>query len=115
MLFRSSDAPVGTWDPVPFENMSTAVTRRAGGNAWPAQNPSQRIPVRDVIAAYTINGARLLGRDRECGSLEVGKSADFIVLDQDILKLGDDNQGEKIAATRVLQTWFMGKSVYEAR
>ena len=81
VLVAGSDAPVGTWDPVPFENMSTAVTRRAGGNAWPAQNPSQRIPVRDVIAAYTINGARLLGRDRECGSLEVGKSADFIVLD----------------------------------
>jgi hypothetical protein len=49
----------------------------------------------------------------ESGSLEVGKSADFIVLDQDILKLGDAGQGEKIADTHVLETWFMGKRVYE--
>lgn len=115
VLVAGSDAPVGTWDPIPFGNISTAVTRREGSDAWPAQNPSQRIAVRDVIDAYTSNGARFLNRDRECGSLEIGKSADFIVLDRDILKLGDAGKGEEIAATRVLQTWFMGRSVYEAR
>lgn len=115
VLVAGSDAPVGTWDPSPFENMSAAVTRRASRDSWPPQNPRQRIQVRDVIDAYTINGARFLGRDRECGSLEVGKSADFIVLDQNILQLGDAGAGERIATTRVLQTWFKGTQVYEAR
>jgi predicted amidohydrolase YtcJ len=111
VLVAGSDAPVGSWNPMPFANMSVAVTRSRGGR--PAQNPSQSIPVRDVIDAYTINGARFLGRDRESGSLEVGKSADFIVLDRDILELGDRKQGEQMAEAQVLQTWFMGKVVYE--
>ena len=42
-----------------------------------------------MLDAYTINGARMLGRDKEIGSLEVGKSADFIVVDRDILSLAD--------------------------
>jgi predicted amidohydrolase YtcJ len=113
VLVAGSDAPVGTWNPIPFVNMGAAVTRRLSSDGWPAQNPSQRVPVRDIIDAYTINGARFVGRDKECGSLEIGKSADFIVLDRDILKLADANQGEKIAVTKVLQTWFMGRSVFQ--
>lgn len=113
VLVAGSDAPVGTWDPMPFANMATGVTRRSGRGGWPAQNPSQSIPVRDVIDAYTINGARFLSRESESGSLEVGKSADFIVVDRDILELADRNSSEQIAGTQVLQTWFMGKAVYE--
>jgi predicted amidohydrolase YtcJ len=43
----------------------------------------------------------------------VGKSADFIVLDRDILKLAEAGQGLDIAHTRVLQTWFKGMTVYK--
>jgi cytosine/adenosine deaminase-related metal-dependent hydrolase len=48
----------------------------------------------DVIDAYTISGARFLGREKEAGSIEVGKSGDFIVLNQDILKLADGGHAE---------------------
>jgi len=65
-----------------------------------------------VIDAYTINGAKTLGREAEIGSLEVGKSADFIIVDQDILKLASIGQPEKIGDTKVLETWFMGKKVW---
>ena len=59
ILTAGSDAPVDTRDPRPFINMSHALTRH-GGMA-PALNPKQAITIRDVIDAYTINGARMLG------------------------------------------------------
>lgn len=40
----------------------------------------------DVIRAGTLNGARALGLDRDLGSLEVGKLADMVVLDQNPLE-----------------------------
>ena len=77
-----------------------------------ALNAQQSISIRDVIDAYTISGARFLGRDREAGSLEVGKSGDFIVLNQDILDLADAGRADDIRNTDVLETWFMGKRIY---
>jgi predicted amidohydrolase YtcJ len=110
ILVAGSDAPVNTRDPQPFVNMAFAVTRAIPGS--PPESPWESVPIRDVIDAYTINGARFLSRDREAGSIEVGKSADFIVLDQDILKLGDSGHADKITRTQVLATWFQGRNVY---
>jgi predicted amidohydrolase YtcJ len=75
--------------------------------------PAQRITIQEAIDAYTINGARYLNRDKESGCIEVGKSADFIVLDRDILKRAESGQGLDIANTKVLETWFRGASVYQ--
>ncbi len=112
ILVAGSDAPVGTRDPQPFVNMAMAVTRRLPGQ--PALNAQQAISIREALDAYTINGARMLGRDAEIGSLEVGKSADFVILDQDILALADTGRADDIAATHVLETWFRGRRVYQA-
>jgi predicted amidohydrolase YtcJ len=112
ILVAGSDAPVGTRDPQPFVNMAMAVTRRLPGQM--ALNAQQAISIREALDAYTINGARMLGRDARIGSLEVGKSADFVILDQDILALADAGRAEDIAATRVLETWFRGRRVYQA-
>ena len=111
ILVAGSDAPVNTQDPQPFVNMSLAVTRHLPGK--PALTPAQSIPIRDVVDAYTISGARYLGRDTEAGSIEAGKSADFIVLDRDIFALSDAGKADDVARTQVLETWFMGKAVYE--
>jgi predicted amidohydrolase YtcJ len=105
-----SDAPVETRDPRPFVNIAHAITRRNPGGE--ALNASQDLNVDEAIAAYTVNGARMLGIDQDAGSLEVGKSADFIVLDRDILQLAADGHADDIAQTRVLQTWFRGAQVY---
>jgi predicted amidohydrolase YtcJ len=110
ILVAGSDAPVNTRDPQPFVNMAIGVTRRLPGQK--AQNPTQAVGIRDMIDAYTINGARFLHRDAVAGSLEVGKSADFIVVDQDILQLADSGHADDIARTHVLNTWFQGKEVY---
>jgi predicted amidohydrolase YtcJ len=105
-----SDAPVMSQDPRPFVNMQFGVTRSRPG-IQPI-SPWQRLTIQDLIAAYTINGARALNRASEIGSLEVGKSADFIVLNQDIIDLAKDGHADKIGETRVLETWFMGRKVY---
>lgn len=111
-LVAGSDAPVNTRDPQPFVNMQVGVTRDDQG--FPPANPQERLTIRELIDAYTINGAKVMGRAGEFGSLETGKSADFVVLDQDILKLTDDGKAEQIGKTKVLETWFRGKLVYAA-
>ncbi len=112
VLIAGSDAPVNTRDPQPFVNMALAVTRRLPGE--PAFNPRQAISIRDVLDAYTIQGARFLGRDAEIGSLQAGKSADFVLLDRDIIALADGGHADEVAQTRVLATWFQGRRVYQA-
>lgn len=46
-----------------------------------SKNDPTVMDAKAVIRAATINGARVLGMDKEIGSLETGKKADFIVLD----------------------------------
>ena len=110
VLVAGSDAPVETSDPRPFVNMAHAVTRANPG--LPALSPGQSIPLRDVIDAYTVNGAEMLYLKDVAGSLEVGKSGDFIVLDRDILALADNGHAAEVADTKVLATWFRGNKVY---
>ena len=110
ILVAGSDAPVLTKDPQPFVNMEFGVTRARRGMR--PMSPQQRLNIRDLLDAYTINGARALNRAAEIGSLEVGKSADFIIVDQNILGLADAGHPERIGDTKVLETWFMGKKIF---
>ncbi len=71
-------------------------------------NPKERISVLDAVKAYTINGAYQLYRDDKVGSIEKGKLADLIVVDQDIFKIDP----LKIDQTKVLTTIFNGKPVF---
>ncbi len=110
ILTWGSDAPVGTRDPIPFPSMQAAVTREAGGVVM---NESQRISIHEALEAYTMNGAKLMGHDQRLGSVEVGKTADLIVLNQNVVELTEQGQADKIGDTLVDLTIFDGKIIYQ--
>ncbi|TKE80411.1 amidohydrolase [Vibrio sp. F12] len=62
-----------------------------------------------AIDAYTLNAAKSLGIDDITGTIEVGKSADFAILDKDITTLS----ARGIAKTQVLMTVLRGDVVYQ--
>lgn len=47
----------------------------------------ERVDRDTMIAAYTIHGAKALGMDKEVGSIEVGKYADFVIFDEDVTQV----------------------------
>ena len=100
----SSDIlPIG-----PMVGIYAAVTRKGmSGNVYGAD---EALTVMEALRGYTLYGAYLTFEDDKKGSLEPGKLADMIVLDQDILTI-DPNQ---IMDIKVEQTWLGGKLVYES-
>ena len=112
IISGGSDAPVETRDPRPFYNIQYAITRQHPGLL--PLNPAERLSLVEALDTYTVNGAKALGMEQRIGSLEPGKAADFIVIDRDIVKLAADPAGQQtIRDTRVLETWFAGRKVYQ--
>ena len=112
VLAGGSDAPVDTREPRPFYNIQQAVTR--ANTDGQVLNPAARIDIRSALDAYTINGARLYGHEADTGSLDPGKYADLVMIDQDLLSLAEQGRAGEIADSRVLLTLFRGREVYRA-
>ncbi|MBO6574930.1 MAG: amidohydrolase [Rhodothermales bacterium] len=92
----SSDWDVSTLNP--FVGMQNALTR----------DPQALPSVHDAVMAYTLNAAYALGQEDLTGSVEVGKAADFVVVDRNIFEIPID----QISRTRVDLTVFDGTVVY---
>ncbi|HWA35569.1 MAG TPA: amidohydrolase, partial [Cyclobacteriaceae bacterium] len=98
--------------PTPLEGIYAAVTRRTLDDKNPdGWVPEQKITVDEALKAYTLNAAYASFEEKIKGSLEKGKLADFVILDQDITKIAP----EKIRDVKVLVTVVGGKSVYEGK
>ena len=91
----------------PFLGMATAVTRKAKRYEG-RLHPEEALTREQAVRFYTINNARLLGREEQLGSLETGKLADLVVIDTDLLTCPE----EKIAGTQVVRTYVGGKLVW---
>ena len=65
----------------------------------------------DALLAMTIFGAYANFEENEKGSIEVGKDADFIILDNDILRSSEAS----IPNTKVVATFVNGELVYNRR
>jgi predicted amidohydrolase YtcJ len=107
-LVVSTDYPISPLDP--WTTIQVALTRQQVGSDAPAFLPEHRLMLADVIAAYTRWGAYANFLDGESGSLEMGKRADFVMLDQNLFAV---EPGE-IHRTRVLWTIIEGRESYRA-
>jgi predicted amidohydrolase YtcJ len=95
----------------PLLGIDAAVNRRTLDGKHPdGWFPEQKITVAEAIEAYTLGSAYAAFQEKDRGSLEVGKLADFVVLSRDILA---EQERERIADTHVLVTVVGGKVVYE--
>lgn len=113
-LFRSgamvafgSDWPVTT--PNPLEEIEVALTRMGPqGETTEPFVAAERISLPEALAAFTINAAYANRMETQTGSIEAGKLADLIILDQNLFTIppGDLSQA------RVLVTLFEGKAVH---
>ena len=110
ILVNGSDAPVGSRDPMPFVSLQQSIYR---SNGEVVMNAKQSIDVHSAIEAFTINGAKLMSHDDRLGSIETGKTADLIVLSQNIVELAENDEPQKIGETNVTMTIFDGKIVHE--
>jgi predicted amidohydrolase YtcJ len=96
----------------PLEAIQVAVTRRAitAPASAPAWRAEERLDLATALAAYTVGGAYVSFEERDSGSLEVGKYADLIVLDQHLFAIPP----ERIHQARVLWTLLEGRPVFTA-
>ena len=120
LVASASDYPI-TGIPNPFIGIEIGVTRTAPDNYHPwitdysdpvfhkAHWPEERANLADMIDAFTINQARAYFLEGESGSIEVGKSADMIIVDKNITAI----PAEDIGTATVQKTLFKGKKVYD--
>ncbi len=72
-------------------------------------NEAERLSVEEAIRMFTLNGAYAVMAEDRIGSIEVGKAADFIVLDRNLLEI----EPTAIRDTQVLTTVLNGRVVYQ--
>lgn len=76
----------------------------------PAANPKECVSLKEALQAHTINGAYQAHLEDVTGSIEVGKSAELTVLDQDL----EHTPAESIEDINVVETVFKGKTVFKS-
>jgi predicted amidohydrolase YtcJ len=97
-------------DPNPLHMIEMAVTRRTWKEPDYVLAPQETISVESAIRAMTSEAAWQLFSDHEVGSLEAGKLADMVILDQDPRDVVPD----EIKTINVLETWMDGQQVFQA-
>ena len=106
---NGSDFPVELVNPL--ISFHAAISRQDAED-WPAGGwfPEQRMTREEALRSMTLWPAMAAFQERDLGSITPGKWADFVVLDQDIMRVPP----ELVLRTRVLQTWLGGSLVYDA-
>ena len=114
-LTFGSDFPAsgaGTLGLSPIAQIEIGRTRQNPGEPdAPVQPPeAERLSVASLVRGFTLDAAYQLRMEDEIGSIEVGKRADLIVLDQDIFEVDPYS----IHKTNVVMTLLNGDTVHNA-
>jgi predicted amidohydrolase YtcJ len=113
LLKQNGWIPLGTDFPVEdistFKTFLAAVVRKDDkgfpANGYQMENALTR---EEAIKGMTIWAAKAGFLEKEVGSIEPGKKADFIILDKDLMKVAE----KEILNTKVVTTFLGGKKVY---
>ncbi len=105
-----SDFPVEP--PNPFLGFYACVSRAdESGKPNGGWQPQEKMTREQALRAFTLDAAYAAFQEDTCGSLEPGKSADFIVIDRDVMTCEELD----ILETKVLRTVIRGETVFEAK
>ena len=107
VVTSASDYPV-TLPPAPLGAIQQGATRVAADDPSTLLGEDQIVSVEDMVKTVTTNIAYQNFQEENTGSLEVGKNADIVVLDQNIYEIDP----LKIADTKVLKTIWRGQTTY---
>ncbi len=95
--------------PDPWLGIETAITRQNVGGSAKSFGPAEAITIDQAIRMFTINATVRMGLDKELGSIETGKRADFIVIDKNPFKI----PATEIHTIKVQQTYIDGAVVFD--
>ena len=116
LLKEAGSIALGTDFPVenvnPILTFYAAVTRK-DVNGYPEGgfNFENALTREEALRGMTIWGAEANFEEKEKGSIEVGKNADFVILDRDIMEEAD----KRLISTKVVATIINGNVVYSNR
>ena len=107
-IVNGTDAPVEPLNPIPC--FYASVTRKTlAGVPEGGYEPAEKMTRAQALKSYTLDAAYGAFEEPIKGSIEKGKLADFVVLDQDIMSVDETD----ILKTRVMMTIVGGTIVYQ--
>ncbi len=95
--------------PDPWIGIETAITRQNPGGSTRTYGAGQAITLEQAIQMFTINAAKRLGLEKELGTIEAGKRADFIVIDKNPFQI----PATQIHTIKVQKTYIDGEVVFD--
>ena len=95
--------------PDPWLGIETAITRQNPGGSARTFGAGQAITLEQAIRMFTINAATRLGLDKDLGTIEAGKRADFIVIDKNPFRI----PATDIHTIKVQKTYIDGEVVFD--
>lgn len=108
-LANGSDFPVE--DPNPLYGFYASFTRQ-DHNGYPegGWQPDQKLTREESLESFTLTPAYAAFEEKQKGSITVGKLADFLILEKDIMKIAP----KEVLTTKITSTYLDGKLVYSA-
>jgi predicted amidohydrolase YtcJ len=110
IICGGSDAPIERGEPM-IEFYAAVARKSIRGESTEGWHPEQAVSREQALKMFTIWPAYAAFEEKDKGSIEVGKLADFTVLSQDVMKI----PAPEILKTRCAITIIGGEIVYENR
>ncbi|KAL1593708.1 hypothetical protein SLS60_010440 [Paraconiothyrium brasiliense] len=107
VLALGSDAPTAPHPPL--KNLYVATTRKSArypDTADPPVNEEFKLGIAEAVTAATRGAAYSCFAEQRVGTLEVGKQADFVIVDMKF-------EADDLLSAKVAQTWYNGEKVFD--